>query len=210
MSLRWRSSRASGEFTYFRNDIHNYVFRNEISRADFEARLDDYAARFPSRDIEEAGDEPSDLPYVEFTGADSLFNGFEAHTDLQITRAITAELGVDYVRASLESTGDPLPRIPPFRFRAGLRYQRNALQLGGDVVMAAAQDRTYGIETPTDGYTTLKLFSSYSFDKGGVLSTVTARLDNATNELYRNHLSYIKDYVPEMGRSFRLVYGVRF
>ncbi len=131
VSLRWRSSRASGEFTYFRNDIHNFVFRSEISREDFEARLDDYAARFPSRDIEEAGGEPSDLPYVEFTGADSLFNGFEAHTDLQITRAVTAELGVDYVRASLESTGDPLPRIPPFRFRAGLRYQRNALQIGG-------------------------------------------------------------------------------
>ncbi len=112
--------------------------------------------------------------------------------------------------AALQSTGDPLPRIPPFRFRAGLRYQRNALQVGGDIVAAAAQERTYGVETPTDGYTTLKLFGSYSFDKGGVLSTITARLDNATNELYRNHLSYIKDFVPEMGRSFRLVYGVRF
>ena len=43
-----------------------------------------------------------------------------------------------------------------------------------------------------------------------MLSTITARLDNATNELYRNHLSYIKDYVPEMGRSFRLLYNVKF
>jgi hypothetical protein len=30
------------------------------------------------------------------------------------------------------------------------------------------------------------------------------------DELYRNHLSYIKDQAAEMGRSFRLVYGVRF
>ena len=75
---------------------------------------------------------------------------------------------------------------------------------------AAAQERTYGVETPTEGYTTLKLFGSYSFDNSGVLSTITARLDNATNELYRNHLSYIKDYVPEMGRSFRVLYGVKF
>ncbi len=207
VSLRWRTSRASGEVTYFRNDINDFVFRSEISQDEFESRLDDYATRFPSRDIDA---EPSDLPYVEFTGADSLFQGFEVHTDLQITSAVTTELGVDYVRASLASSGDPLPRIPPFRFRGGLRYQRNALQVGGDIVAAADQDRTYGVETPTDGYTTLKLFGSYSFDRGGVLSTITARLDNATNELYRNHLSYIKDYVPEMGRSFRLLYNVKF
>jgi iron complex outermembrane receptor protein len=65
-------------------------------------------------------------------------------------------------------------------------------------------------ETPTDGYTLLKLYGSYSFDSGGALHTITARLDNATNELYRNHLSLIKDLVPEVGRNFRVVYGVRF
>ena len=42
------------------------------------------------------------------------------------------------------------------------------------------------------------------------MHTFTARLDNATNELYRNHLSLIKDFVPEMGRNFKLVYAVRF
>ena len=128
VSLRWRSSRASGEFTYFRNDIQNFVFRSEISREDFESRLDEYAARFPSRDIEEAGGEPSDLPYVEFTGADSLFKGFEAHTDLQITRAVTAELGVDYVRGVTrvdrrpvaENSAVPVPR------RVALSAQRAA------------------------------------------------------------------------------------
>jgi outer membrane receptor protein involved in Fe transport len=66
------------------------------------------------------------------------------------------------------------------------------------------------VDTPTDGYTLLKLFTSYSVDHGAALSTITARLDNATNELYRNHLSLIKDLVPEMGRNFKLLYSVRF
>ena len=35
-------------------------------------------------------------------------------------------------------------------------------------------------------------------------------LDNATNERYENHLSYIKDFVPEMGRSFKIIYSLRF
>jgi hypothetical protein len=77
-------------------------------------------------------------------------------------------------------------------------------------VVAGKQDRIFGAETPTDGYTTLKLFGVYSLQQGKLLHTFTARLDNATNETYFNHLSFIKDFVPEMGRNFKFVYGVRF
>ena len=31
-------------------------------------------------------------------------------------------------------------------------------------------------------------------------NTFTARLDNAADELYRNHLNHVKDLAPEMGR----------
>jgi outer membrane receptor protein involved in Fe transport len=63
---------------------------------------------------------------------------------------------------------------------------------------------------PADGYGMLRLFTSYSFQTGASTSTITARLDNATDQLYRNHLSLIKNYVPEMGRNFRLLYNVSF
>ena len=82
--------------------------------------------------------------------------------------------------------------------------------MGGEVVSVAAQDRVFGEETPTPSYNLLKLFAAYSFETGGAVSTVTARLDNATDELYRNHLSLIKDFVPEMGRNLKLLYSVRF
>ena len=38
-SVRWRSRRFSGEFTYFRNSIDDYIFRNPISEEEFEARF---------------------------------------------------------------------------------------------------------------------------------------------------------------------------
>ena len=47
-------------------------------------------------------------------------------------------------------------------------------------------------------------------EAGAVLHTITARIDNATDELYRNHLSLIKDLAPEMGRNFKLLYNVKF
>ena len=185
-SIRWRRSRASGEVTYFRNAISDYIFRN------------------PTGEVED------DLPVINFIAADSVLQGIESHVDAELTRQLGLELGLDYVHGELADTGDPLPRIPPLRGRIGLRYQADAFQVGADFISAAKQDRVFGAETTTDGYTTVKLFSSYSFQTGRSTSTITARLDNATNELYRNHLSLIKDVVPEMGRNFRILYSVHF
>lgn len=213
VSLRWRTSRASGEVTYFRNDIDEYIFRNPIAFDEFEAREEELEGRFPGRALDHESHEHAaeeDLQFIEFTAADSVLQGVEAHADVQIVEGLFVEGGVDYVRGSLKATNDPLPRIPPLRVRAGVRYQRDALQVGGEVIAAAEQDRLFGAEAPTEGYTLLKLFSSYSFEGGGVTNTITARLDNATNELYRNHLSLIKEFVPEMGRNFKLLYNVRF
>ncbi len=75
-------------------------------------------------------------------------------------------MGLDLVRGELRATNEPLPRIPPVRFRGGLRYRYNALQAGGDVVIAGEQDRVFGAETTTDGYATLKLFGVYSLQQG--------------------------------------------
>lgn len=213
LSLRWRSSRASGEVTYFRNDINDFIFRNLIDLDEFERREDELIDRFGGREPaghEHGSGEDEDLAIVEFVGSDAVLRGIEAHADVQVTSRITAEAGVDYIRGTLKATDDPLPRMPPFRVRGGLRYRQNAFQAGGEVVRVAEQDRVFGAETPTDAYGLLKLFASYSFQTGGATSTITARVDNATNELYRNHLSLIKDLVPEMGRNFKLTYNVRF
>jgi iron complex outermembrane receptor protein len=215
LSLRWRGSRASGEITWFRNDVSDFIYRNQLSEEEFEAREEEFVDRFGGREPAghehaEGEEEEEELAIEEFVARDAVLQGLEAHADFSITSRIFAEVGFDYVRGSLKDSDDVLPRIPPFRFRGGLRYQYSGFQAGGEVIAAAQQDRVSGLETPTDGYGMLKLFGSYSFNAGGAVSTITARLDNATNELYRNHLSRIKDLAPEMGRNFKLLYNVKF
>lgn len=212
LSLRWRSARASGEITYFRNDIRNYLFRRPVSEEEFEEREAEFAARFPGRSIgeEEGGHHESEFPIIEYVSANSVLQGVEAHGDFRVTSQVSAELGFDYVHGALKDTDEALPRMPPIRFRGGLRYQYNAFQLGGDVTVTATQDRVFGTEQPTDGYQLLKLFAAYSFPTKTAISTITARVDNVTNELYRNHLSFIKDLAPEMGRNFKLLYSIQF
>lgn len=216
LSLRWRSSRASGEVTYFRNAIDDFIFRRIIDREEFEAREPEFIARFGGREPaghgHDAGAEEEEeaLAFVEFTAEDTLLQGIEAHSDFQVTPQLALEAGLDYVRGSLRDSGEPLPRIPPLRGRVGVRYQIDAFQVGGEVTAAAKQERVSGAERPTGGYELLRLFASYSFESGRALSTITARLENATNELYRNHLSLIKHLVPEMGRNFKVLYNVKF
>ena len=208
LSMRWRGSRASGEITYFRNDIQNYVFRSPLTLDELEERLPEFEARFPGRelDIEEAGE----FLIVEHIAADSVLQGVEAHADFGLTANLFTEVGVDLVRGNLKDTGDPLPRIPPLRGQFGLRYQYNAFQVGGNVTAAAKQDRVFGDETPTGGYQLLRFFAAYSIAQGSAVHTITARLDNATDTLYRNHLSYIKDVAPEIGRNVKLLYNLKF
>jgi outer membrane receptor protein involved in Fe transport len=47
-------------------------------------------------------------------------------------------------------------------------------------------------------------------DTISLFSNELARVDNATDTLYRDHLNYLKDLAPEMGRNFRVVYSVKF
>jgi iron complex outermembrane receptor protein len=196
LSMRWRGARASGEITYFRNDIRDFVFRSPLTIEDLDDRLGGFEERFPGRELDT--EEAPEFVIVENVSANSVLQG------------IIAELGVDYIRGEVNDSGIPLPRMPPLRFRGGLRYQANAFQLGGDVTVVADQDRIFETETPTDGYTLVRLFTSYTFGSDRVAHTVTARLDNVTDKLYRNHLSLIKDLAPEMGRNFKVLYNVKF
>jgi iron complex outermembrane recepter protein len=211
VSLRARAGRFKGEFTVFRNDIRDFIFRNPLTEDEFEDREEEFEDRFGHSD-DDGGDHAhgGEFPFVEFVGADSVLWGFEAHGDLDLTSNLFLEVGYDWVRGQLKATNRPLPRIPPFRVITGLRYQRNAFQVGGSATMVGEQTRVFGAETTTDGYTMLRAFASYSFNAGGALNTITARLDNATDTLYRNHLNYLKDELPEIGRNFKLVYTVRF
>ena len=193
-SLRWRNPVASGEVTFFVSKINDFIFR-----------------RF-------TGEVEDDLAVTEFDQADARMAGMESHLDVRVGPVVWLEGGLDYVRGDLTSLDLPMPRVPPLRGLAGLHIRRNAFEAGIDTTFTAKQDRVYALgfggttlgETPTDGYNLAKVFASYTFGSGTAANTITARLDNATNALYHNHLNYLKDLAPEMGRNFAVVFSTRF
>ena len=68
------------------------------------------------------------------------------------------------------------------------------------------QNKIEAHETPTDGYTSVDasaIFHVYRGDEGDVDVALIAT--NLTDEVERNHISFVKDFVLQPGRSFRLM-----
>ncbi|HLR24696.1 MAG TPA: hypothetical protein VK112_02430, partial [Fodinibius sp.] len=72
------------------------------------------------------------------------------------------------------------------------------------------QTRTGEFETSTDGYTLFDLMGQYRFETGAVLHTISLNAENILDTTYRNHLSRIKEFMPEPGRNISLLYRVYF
>ena len=76
--------------------------------------------------------------------------------------------------------------------------------------MAARQERVGEFETPTDGYAVLNVSAGARLTLGGRLNILAVSLDNATDTVYRNHLSRVKEIMPEAGRGLSFTYRVVF
>lgn len=75
--------------------------------------------------------------------------------------------------------------------------------------MAYAQNKIFPTETRTAGYAYTNLISSYTIARQHRLHVFSVNLFNAGDRLYRNHLSFIKQFAPEIGRGLRFSYTVQ-
>jgi iron complex outermembrane recepter protein len=157
-----------------------------------------------------AVDADSDLVVAEYRQDKARFVGMEARTDVALHPAVWLNLGMDYVRAELTETNSPSPRIPPFRGRVGFEFRYKGLLLNPELVMAKDQDRLFQTEERTPGYSVFGLSGSYLFATQHAAHIISFNAFNLGDRLYRNHLSFIKDFAPEMGRGLRVTYTLRF
>ena len=68
----------------------NFIFASPLTEEEFEAREEEFEARFPGRELEPRGPGHggrSRVEFVEYVGADSVLQGVEAHADFQSRRA---------------------------------------------------------------------------------------------------------------------------
>ena len=185
--LRFESARLRAEVTGFHNDITNYIYGEDTGRL---SRVR--------------------LPIYQFRGNDAVFSGFEVGVDVDAGRGLALEGVASSVKGSLKGTDEPLPLVPPLKGHVALKYERPSWYVRAEAEMADEQDRVGEFETPTSGYTVLNASAGVRFTFGGRLNVLTVSLANAANTEYRNHLSRVKEIMPEAGRSLSVVYRVVF
>ncbi len=155
----------------------------------------------------ETGAQVDGLPLFEFTATKARFTGLESEIAVSLVRnsdyAFSIDGGVDLVRATNVATGEPLPRTPPLRYRAGADMRWKVIEGRIEIVGAADQNRVSPLETSTKGYTFLNARLGYSpFRDRDVQIVVQAQ--NLTNVAARPHTSFLKDVAPMPGRDIRL------
>ncbi len=187
ISLRHQNSRFKAEANYF-----YYAFKDFIFLA-------------PTSEI----DPRSGFPIALYLQGNSRFTGTELSFDLTANKYLNILTGMDYVNAQLD-TGEPLPRIAPLRGRFGLDIHNGGLSIRPEFVAVDSQDRVFINETPTAGYGTANITASYILSRKHTAHIFSIGGYNLNNKLYFNHISFIKDISPEIGRGVRLTYTARF
>src|SRR5207253_2574738 len=155
-------------------------------------------------------DAASNLPIVDYTQGTSRFVGTEASVEARVLPELWLSGKADYVRAELTSPNKALPRIPPLRGIIGIDWRHNALSVRPELILANQQTLVFDHETETAGYAIFNLKASYTFVTKRMAHVVSMSGNNLGNALYRNHLSFIKNIAPEIGRNLRLSYTLRF
>jgi iron complex outermembrane receptor protein len=106
----------------------------------------------------------------------------------------------DYVHAEDDDTGEPLPRITPFRYGASLNYESEHWTASIEGQRVNDQNRVAQFETATPGYTFLNVSLGYKFEWGRTYNFLYVRGTNLTDEEGRDHLSFLKEVLPLPGR----------
>ncbi|MGH9785108.1 MAG: TonB-dependent receptor, partial [Terriglobia bacterium] len=186
ISLRESSSRIRGEANFFYYNFQNFVY------------------------LAPTGEEEEGLIVADYSQAGSRFLGGEFGLNLSLHSNLWVNLGLDAVSAELKDSGTPLPRIPPLRGRVGLEAQYKGFQFKPELILADAQDEVFPTETRTAGYATWNLNASYTLAAQHMVHIFSLNAFNLGDRFYRNHLSFIKEIAPEIGRGVRFSYTMRF
>lgn len=201
LTLRKRAGFVTGSVGVFLNRIQDFIFEQRDNARYFD---EDTGAFLPYPEPPGA----AFLPIYQFTAKDALFYGGEAELAFHLVDAETHHLHLDltgdYVRARQTTDDEALPRIPPLRAGAALRYDRGPWNTGLSVRHSFRQDQVALGETETAGYTLVAADLSYHFTRSQLEWELFARGANLTDADARVSTSFLKDVAPLPGRSLTL------
>lgn len=144
-------------------------------------------------------------PVYRHEQEDAWFTGAEWQLDYDVANDWQWFVRADYVHARLkEGSNKNIPRTPPLTTSTGVKWQLNQWLVSSDVKYYAKQSDVADNELKTDDYYVLNLYAAYTQPLADSSLQVYAKAHNLTDEFGRNHVSYLKEYSPIVGRNVTL------
>ena len=153
-------------------------------------------------------------PVYQMNQAEASISGVEVDARFELLHGQTSHLLLrlwsDYVRGRLIENEEDLPRMPPLRVGAGLRYDVGNFGVDFSVKHVTDQEKVFPGEEETHGYTMVNATGRYRRVIGSTVQVLSIQGINLTDVLAREHTSFVKGLVPLPGRDIRLSYTFVF
>lgn len=153
-------------------------------------------------------------PVYQMNQAKARISGVEVDTRFELLHGSTSHLVLrlwgDYVSGRLVENEQDLPRMPPLRVGAGLRYAVGNFGVDFSVKHVTDQEKVFQGEEETHGYTMVNATARYRLVVGSTVQSISLQGMNLTDVLAREHTSFVKGLVPLPGRDLRLSYTFVF
>ena len=209
LSLSYESNDWYATASIYRNRVDNYIYLRDESEEEHE-----------EHEGEDHGDEEhgmhgdhGGLLLAEFMQSDATFTGYEIELGRRFEFA-GGELDIrvqrDEVSADFNKGGN-VPRITPARTVVALDYSRDLTSAMLEIQDVDSQTTVSSFETPTAGFTLVnaRLAHRIELSEDAVL-TISAYGRNLTDEIARNHTSFVKNEVPLAGRNIGIKASLSF
>lgn len=156
------------------------------------------------------GDTILDFPVRQFAPTNARLFGLEAGVTVQPLQSLAIRAQADYVNAQDTRLDQPLPFIPPLRGLLRATYQAQRFMGLIEERMAARQTRLGDGDTPTPGYAITNVGVGVRIPYGDLVHVIRLSVDNVFDQVYRDNLSVVKDFIPQPGRALRLGYEMSY
>jgi iron complex outermembrane recepter protein len=200
--LRADLSRLRTDLNVFYNRVSNYIYY--AATGEIDPRLRRY-------------------PVFQARSDNAVFLGFEGKIEWEFINKVVLDATLSYVHATRTTDNDPLPYIPPLNGNANVRYEGTNLfvtlgwRWAGDqrrvpspIIDPVNDAETIRPQSPTPSYNLLSAGIGYRWSRYRIMHSVTLGVENATDTVWRDHLSRIKDIAPQPGRNIQLSYQMLF
>ena len=181
----------------YRNRVDNYIYLQDEMDDDHDHEEEGHEEGHDEHDHE-------GLLMASYVQNDATFSGYEIELGRRFALAggeLEVRLQRDEVSADFSGGGD-VPRITPARNVLAFDYTRGMTNASLEIQDIERQNAVADFETATDGFTLVNARLSHSVALGERAALmISAYGRNLTDEIARNHTSFVKNEIPLAGRN---------